>query len=307
MIHLALYGSGRWGTAILRTLHSMATADVSVIKRGEAPSAEVDGVIIATPISTHAELALPCIERGIPVFIEKPVTGSTDEARRLLAAAEKAHSLVHVGHIHLHNPAFAKAKELAPALGRLRYLYFEGLNNGPYRNDASVLWDWLPHPLSMAISLLGTTPRSVQAWGIHSLRPQNPALCDIGMVKYEFEAGAALLCVVNWLAPEKRTSLTIVGETSSLVYTDTATQKIALYEGMGPSVDGANVYHQTPSTTYPEYGKRLPLECELSSFIHAIEQGSRERSELALGVTIVELIAAAEESITKDGQIVLLK
>ena len=127
------------------------------------------------------------------------------------------------------------------------------------------------------------------------------------MVKYEFEDGAALLCIVNWLAPEKRTSLTIVGETSSLVYTDTATQKIALYASMGPSVDGANVYHQAPSITYPEYGTRMPLECELSSFIHAIEQGSHERSELALGITIVELIAAAEESITKDGQVVHVK
>ena len=304
MTHLALYGSGRWGTAILRTLQSMATVTVAVVKRGETPPIDIDGVIIATPISTHAELALPLIERGIPVYIEKPVTGSVDEAQRLFASAEKANSLVHVGHIHLHNPAFVKAKELAPALGRIRYLYFQGTNNGPFRNDASVLRDWLPHPLSMALSLLGATPWSVQAWGIPSLRPQNPALCDIGMLKYEFEAGVTLLCTVNWLAPEKRTSLSIVGETSSLVYTDTAAQNIAFYENMGPSVDGMNVYHQTPSISYPEYGKTSPLECELNAFIQAIEQGSHDRSGLALGVTIVELIAAAEESISKVGQIV---
>lgn len=307
MTRLALYGSGRWGSAILRTLERMADVTVAVVARDQRPPADIDGVIIATPISTHARLARPFIERGIPVYIEKPVTGSVEDARQLLAAAERADSLVHVGHIHLHNPAFVRARELAAGLGRIRYLYFEGTNNGPARKDASVLWDWLPHPLSMALSLLGATPCSAQAWGICSLRPQDATLCDVAMSKYEFDSGATLLCTVNWLAPEKRTALSVVGEKSSLVYTDTAAHSIALYEGMGPSVDGDNVYHHAPAITYPEYVKAAPLERELSAFITAIEHGSRDRSQLAFAVTIVELIAAAEQSMTRGGQTVLVE
>ena len=285
----------------------MANVTVAVVNRGQTPPADVDGVVIATPISTHAQLARPLIERGIPVCIEKPVTGSVAEARQLLAAAEQADCLVHVGHIHLHNPAFVRARELAPTVGRIRYLYFEGTNNGPVRTDASVLWDWLPHPLSMALSLLGATPCSAQAWGVRSLRPQDPTQCDVAMSKYEFESGATLLCTVNWLAPEKRTALSIVGERHSLVYTDTAAQSLALYQGMGPSMDGTNVYHHAPAVTYPDYAKTSPLECELSAFITAIGQGSRDRSQLALAVTIVELIAAAEDSMTSGGRIVAIE
>lgn len=284
----------------------METVTVSIVKRGERPPFDVDGVIIATPISTHAELALPYIERGIPVCIEKPVAGSVNDAQRLFDAAEKTNALVHVGHIHLHNPAFVKAKELLPALGQLRYLYFEGMNNGPFRTDASVLWDWLPHPLSMTLNLLGKLPRSVQAWGVQSLHPHNSALSDVGVVKYEFETGVALLCVVNWFAPEKRTALSIVGETSSLVYTDTAPKKIAWYQGMGPSISHEAVLHHVPTITYPPYEAVAPLEVELSAFVRAIERGSHEHSELALGVTIVELIAAAEKSIATGGNSIIL-
>ncbi|OGG72619.1 hypothetical protein A3A38_00025 [Candidatus Kaiserbacteria bacterium RIFCSPLOWO2_01_FULL_53_17] len=301
MIRLALIGHGRWGKAIHRTLEGFPNVSVTVVGHGETLQGDIDGVILATPISTHAELALPFIERGIPTFIEKPLTDSVTDAKRLLTAAEKANTLVQVGHIHLHNPAFVKVKELVPTLGRIRYLSFEGANNGPFRSDASVLWDWLPHPLSMALRLLETKPKSVQAWGINSLRPQKPALYDIGVVKYAFDGDVPLICTVNWLSPEKRTTMTIVGEKSSLVHTDTAEQKLALYEGMGPAVLGMQVTPQVPSISHPAYESGWPLEYELRAFVSAVENGSHDHSELAFGATVVELIAAAHQSIDKGG------
>lgn len=303
MTHLALIGHGRWGKSIERTLQHFTDVSVTIVGRGEFPPRDVDGVIIATPISTHLDLALPFIERGTPTFIEKPVTASIEEVKRLRVAAEKSDTLVHVGHIHLHNPAFIQAKAMVPTLGRIRYLLFEGMNNGPFHADVSVLWDWLPHPLSMALSLLYAEPVSVQAWGINILRFQVPDLHDFGIARFEFES-ASLVCTVNWLSPEKRTKMTIVGEHSSLVHTDTDLQKLALYYGMGPRVDGMRVSHQVPSIEYPEYESGWPLERELRAFIDAIQAGSRDRSGLALGARIVNLIAAAHSSIQNNGQIV---
>ncbi|OGG58887.1 hypothetical protein A2765_00715 [Candidatus Kaiserbacteria bacterium RIFCSPHIGHO2_01_FULL_56_24] len=305
MTRLALFGHGRWGKNILRTLEGFPDVSVTLVGRGETAPSDIDGAIIATPISTHMALALPLIERGTPLLIEKPLTDSADDADRLLAAAEKSDSLVQVGHIHLHNPAFLKARELLPSLGPIRYASFEGMNNGPFRPDASVLWDWLPHPLSMALRLFDAEPVSVQAWGINSLRPQIPALYDIGMVRYEFSGGAPLLSTVNWLSPEKRTRLAIIGERSTLVYYDSKPeQKLELYEGFGPLVEGARLTPQTPSISYPAYESGQPLERELRAFVGAIAQGSRDRSELAFGARIVRLIAAAHESIEKGGRAV---
>ena len=303
MTHLALVGHGRWGKSIDRTLQKFADVSVTIVCRGESPPIGVDGVIIATPISTHIDFALPFIERGTPTFIEKPVAASIEEVDRLLAAAEKSDTLVHVGHIHLHNPAFIQAMELVPTLGRIRYLLFEGMNNGPFHKDVSVLWDWLPHPLYMALGLLGAEPVSVQAWGINSLRIQEPGLHDFGIVRFEFDT-ASLVCIVNWLSPEKRTKMTIVGEDSSLVHADTELQKLTLYAGMGPRVDGISVTHQVPSVTHPTYESGWPLQRELRSFVDAVQAGSRDRSGLALGAKVVYLIAAAHNSIQKNGQIV---
>ena len=301
MTQLALYGHGRWGTAIERTLLAIPGVSVVVVGKGERAPAGIDGVIFATPIATHARLALPFIRKGLPVFIEKPLTNSVADARRLESAARESASLVHVGHVHLHNPAFRKVRELAPSLGPIRYLMFEGSNYGPFRNDASVLWDWLPHPLSMALELLRREPKSVQAWGINVLRPRAKALYDIGVTKYDFK-DATLLCTVNWVSPEKLTKMTIVGKTSSLVHTDTAPQKLALYQGMGPAVSGMKAAPQVPEITHPAYEGGWPLEHELRAFVDEIRNGSRNMSSLAFGRTIVELISAAHESVRKGGR-----
>jgi len=301
MIRLALYGHGRWGTAIQRTLQAIPDVSVVVVGRGKQAPTDIDGALFATPVITHARLALPFIRKAIPVFIEKPLTDSVADAKRLESAARKSGSLVHVGHIHLHNPAFLKAKELAPSLGPIRYLMFEGLSNGPFRNDVSVLWDWLPHPLSMALELIPGGPKSVQAWGINILRPRARTHYDIGVVRFDFK-GATLLCTVDWVAPEKRTKMTIVGKTSTLVHTDTDPQKLALYEGMGPAVQGMKLTPQMPAITHPAYESGWPLEHELRAFVEAIREGSHDRSGLEFGCRIVELIAAAHESIEKGGR-----
>ncbi len=303
MTHLALFGHGRWGKSIDSTLQNFPDVSVTIVGRDEKPPVDVDGVIIATPISTHIDVALPFIERGTPTYIEKPVAASIEEVDRLLAAAEKSNTLVHVGHIHLYNPAFIRAKELLPTLGRIRYLLFEGMNNGPFHKDVSVLWDWLPHPLYMALGLLGAEPVSVQAWGINSLRFQEPSLYDLGIARFEFDT-ASLVCIVNWLSPEKRTKMTIVGENSSLVHADTEMQKLILYTGMGPGVDGMRVTHQVPFVTHPTYESGWPLQRELRAFVDAVQAGSRDSSGLALGAKIVYLIAAAHNSVQRNGQIV---
>ncbi len=306
MLHIALYGRGRWGSAIKRTLDSMPDVSVTVVGRGSEAPSDIDGAIIATPISTHVELAMPFIREGIPVLIEKPLTDSFRAAKQLIATAKKSRSLVQVGHIHLHNPAFKKVQELVPTLGGIRYLYFEGTNNGPFRNDASVLWDWLPHPLSMAIQLLKSEPLQVQAWGFSFLHPRSQ-LYDLGIVKYDFPKSVALICSVNWLNPEKRTKMTIVGKHSSLVHTDTDQQKIALYENMGPGVKGTQVTHQVPSITHPSYAPGWPLEHELRAFLEAIQKKQRDRAELDLGAKIVTCIEAAQNSAKKGGKVVRFK
>jgi predicted dehydrogenase len=160
-VRLGLVGRGRWGQNIERTLRSFPDVSLTIIARGD-PAPRLDGVVIATPSATHAEIALPYVTAGVPTFIEKPMVTTVADAERLRDAAEKSGGLVFVGHIFLYHPAFVAVLELVPKLGKLRYLACEGVNDRP-RRDSSVLWDWLPHHLSMAGAIFGRDPAEVCA------------------------------------------------------------------------------------------------------------------------------------------------
>jgi predicted dehydrogenase len=287
MVRLALVGLGRWGKNIQRTLEALP--DVELVSVED----DIDGVLIATPGSTHAEVALPFIERGLPVFIEKPLATSMADAQKIAEAAAKSGAQIFVGHIHLYNPAYLKVKELLPSLGDIRLLYFEGMNNGPYRDDMSALWDWAPHDVVVALDLLGSEPTAIKSSSYEFLRP-GKNLPDMTVAHLDFAGGMKAILSVSWLMPEKRKKLTIVGSTSSLVWDDTAEKKIILYENMGPKV-GEGVEWQQPTISYPEYDKTAPLTAEMMAFVEMVKTKQPPKTDVAQGIQVVKIIEAIEQ------------
>ena len=282
-MHIALIGSGKWGTAIARTLDTFPDVKLTVVEKGNSPPDGIDGVIIATPSATHAAVALPFIEQGIPTFIEKPLTTSIIDAERIREAVARSHTPVFVGHIYLYNPAFQKVKGLLPTLGTLSYVLSEKMNYGP-RTDASVFWDWLPHDASMLFELFGT-PQTVQAWGI--ARAGANDRYDMATIRFTFENAPASVSIISWLSPEKRKHMTFVGEKGALVFDDGAEKKLILYRGA--------------DVTYPEYESELPLTRELRVFIDSVRHKSFTSDGLTMGYRIVSLVAAAEASARAGG------
>src|SRR6202012_4674267 len=111
---------------------------------------------------------------------------------------------------------------------------------------SSVLWDWLPHGLSMAQALFDVNPDSVQTWGIGAASRFHAAIA-----RFEI-AGLPFIANVSWMSPLKRHRMTIVGQDNSLTFDDTAERKLSL--------------HDTRGTSYPAYGQELPLTRELLAF-----------------------------------------
>lgn len=292
MIALALIGVGRWGKNIQRTLEGhpeatlkyiCATPDETVVL---ADKDDLDGVLIATPGSTHAAIALPFIKKGIATFIEKPLTTSVADALALQKAANQSGALVMVGHVHLYNPAYLLTKQLAQESGNILHLHFEGMNNGPRRDEMSALWDWAPHDVAMALDLLGTGPITIQAWGIESLRP-GKNLYDTAFIKLTFPKNIIVTCHISWLFPEKRKRLTVMAERDMTVFDDTAQKKVSLYKNQ--------------EISHPEYSPEPPLKRELDAFIASIKTKQPPITHLNQGVKVVQIIAKAEESMKQDG------
>lgn len=282
-MRLGLIGRGRWGRNIERTLLSFGDVSVVSIGRNEPLRRELDGVIIASPSATHAELALPYIRAGIATFIEKPMATSVADAQRIREAAQHTQTAVFIGHLQLFNPAFQAALDVLPALGPIQYVHCDSANDNP-RADSSVLWDWSPHDLAMARAVFAAEPTCVQAWSLTGTENIQAAVS-----RYQFGA-ASLVSVMSWLSLIRRTQVTICAEQGVLIFDDRAQRKLVLHQRDG-------------IVSHPGYEGELPLTRELRAFLDLIRSRSTDPSHIALGVGIVRAIEAAEESIKNGGAV----
>lgn len=273
-LSIGLIGLGRWGLNIKRTLESLGVT-VIVIERNHIVPEKLDGVCIATPSSTHVEVALPYIERGIPTFIEKPMATSSADVARLEEAARTSGAPIFVGHIYLYNPAFRKIVELARTIGIVQGMSAEGANDAP-RSDSTVLWDWLPHHVAMAREILGINPSrvSVTSAATHAIR-------DAAIITYMF-GSIPLVSRISWVSPEKKRMFTIVGTEGTIVFDETADHKITL-------VKGSDVEH-------PLYEAEPPLTVELRAFLNMVQTRREDRPHLVDARDIIRAIEAAEEA-----------
>lgn len=281
-LRLGLIGRGRWGQTIERTLASFPDVSVVPIARGVARPAALDGVLIATPSATHAEIALPYIEAGIATFIEKPMATSVRDAERIRDAAARSGAPVFVGHLYLHHPAFLAGLELLPELGPVRSLVCEGANDRP-RTDSSVLWDWLPHDLSMARVILGRDAGDARAWALLG----NPG-AEVAAAEFRF-GDTALISMMSWHSPVRVRRTTIVCDRAILVFDDRVDRKLALHRKGG-------------AVSYPVYSGELPLTREVGAFLQMTRSRESDASHLESGIAIVRAIAAAERSTAIDGK-----
>jgi UDP-N-acetylglucosamine 3-dehydrogenase len=281
-LRLGLIGHGPWGRNIERTLASFDDVSLTLIGRTTPRPTDLDAVLIATPGPTHADVALPYIEKGIATFIEKPMATSVADAERIAEAARASGALVFVGHTDLYNPAFRRALDVLPTLGAVRHILFEGMNDRPLPHS-SALWEWLPHPLAAARTILRTAPTRAAAWNLAA-----------GTAKARFDyASAFVLATVSWQSPIKKRSLTVTCEAGELVFDDTQAAKLTLHR------DG-----QAPMPI--AHGNDLPLTLELRAFVDAVAAGAKDRSQLEAAVTVTRAIAAAERSAAEGGTAVAL-
>jgi predicted dehydrogenase len=141
----------------------------------------VDAVTIAASTPAHFALAKLFLENGVHVLVEKPMTSTSDEARILVALAEKKGLKLQVGHVERFNPALLSARE---SLTDVRFIECHRL--APYKSrstDTDVVFDLMIHDLDVILSLVNSRPTFVSAVGIPVLTDK----IDIASARIEFE------------------------------------------------------------------------------------------------------------------------
>ena len=148
---------------------------------------QVDAVVVAVPTELHCEIAVPFLERGTPVLVEKPMSRTLADADRMIDAASRSGAVLAVGHTERHNPAVGAAMRL---VSNPRFIEVHRLSAFPDRSlDIDVVFDLMIHDLDVILAIVGSDVVSMEAVGVPVLTPSY----DIANVRLRFASG----CIAN--------------------------------------------------------------------------------------------------------------
>lgn len=329
-IRVGAVGCGYWGPNLIRNLRQLPDCDLKVIcdsseqrlshmrrlHPGVATThrfeqlledAELDAVIIATPVLFHYEMAKACLEAGKHVFIEKPMARTVAEAEELVALADRQGLTLMVGHTFLFSPAVRRMKQIVEAgdIGEVQYISARRLNLGLFQKDINVAWDLAPHDLSILLHLLEQMPVSVSCQGSsHVTR----GIEDVTLMHLTFPKNRCAFIHNSWLDPKKVRQMTVVGSKRMIVYDDTEPlEKLKIYDAR---VEAPPHYDTFAEFTYSyHYGdayvpclkQEEPLKLECQHFLDCIRGECAPLADGRRGLEVVRILEAAGESLRQRG------
>ena len=273
---------------------------------------QLDAVIIATPVRFHYDMAKAALSVGKHVFIEKPIARTEAEAEELVNLAESQGLVLMVGHTFLFSPAVRRMKEIIDAgdIGQVQYISARRLNLGLFQKDINVAWDLAPHDISILLYLLEESPLSVSCQGNSHM---GRGIEDVTMMYLNFRKNRCAFIHNSWLDPKKVRQMTVVGSRRMIVYDDTEPlEKLKIYDArveVPPHYDtfAEFTYSYHYGDAYVPYIKQdEPLKLECQHFVDCIRKGREPLTSGRLGLDVVKILEAADESLKQQGASVSL-
>jgi predicted dehydrogenase len=334
---LGMIGCGYWGPNLLRNYASLENARVKVVAdqaeerrrfvKKSFPSIalandgdevltdpEISAVVIATPAASHGALVRRALAAGKDVFVEKPLSLSTEEAAELARLADRERRVLMVGHTFLYNAAVRELKRRIDAgeLGKLHYLYSQRLNLGIVRSDVNASWNLAPHDISIGRYLLGADPLTVTANGVRALQPEAERLEDVVFLALTYPNDVVMNVHVSWLDPRKVRTMTVVGDKKMIVYDDVSEDKLLIYDKGITRGDPAPVEQPTSfarfkmitragDLTIPNLRVPEPLQEECRHFVSCLISRERPMTDGWSGVAVTAVLEAADRSLARGG------
>ena len=330
MIRIGVIGAGHWGPNYVRNFRELDAAQMVAVADPRADAratlqqrfpdlklyedyrellaeGEIDGVVVATPASTHHEIGMACLQAGKHVLIEKPLATSAAAALELAQYPLADGQIFMVGHIFRFHPGINRVRELMyeGTLGTTRYLHCVRTNLGPVRKDVSVIWDLAPHDVSIALHLFNGMPARVSATMGYYLQ-NSPG--DVAFITLTFPGGELVNIHVSWVDPQKRREVDVIG-TNALVRFDDMnvgeTVRIvqrALLEVPSYSTFGEfQLVTHAGESVIPFIPPKEPLKEQCQEFLKSIQTRQQPLSDVRDGYRICAILEAAEASAKQDG------
>ena len=249
---------------------------------------EVDGVVVAVPTELHAEIAVPFLERGTPVLVEKPMSRTIADADRMIAAAAAGKAALAVGHTERHNPAVAIALRLVTAP---RFIEVHRLSAFPDRSlDIDVVFDLMIHDLDVILAIVGPDVVSIEAVGV----PVLTGKYDIANVRLRFASGCIANITASRISKDRVRKIRFF-QPDAYLSVDYASQEVEGYRLIRkeprPDIQGGTIPVERDE----------PLRRELIDFINAIRGGGAPLVDGVAGLRALTLASQIAERMETVG------
>ena len=270
-VHIGVVGLGYWGPNLARNFSALAGSQLAWCCDGSEAARErfapqfpharftgelnhllddpsLDAVVVATPVPSHAELAIRALEAGKHCFVEKPLALTRATPSGSLAAQNESGRTLMVGHLLEYHPGVRHLKEIVDAgeLGQVRYIYSNRLNLGKLRADENALWSLGAHDVSVLLHLAGEEPYELVAHGESYVRS---GVEDVVFCFLRFPSGVTAHMHLSWLDPHKERRFTVVGSKRMATFDDMDPErKLTIYD---KGFDESGSKRREPASTSP--------------------------------------------------------
>ena len=330
MINIGLIGYGYWGPNLARNFHQNPFMELASIcdfsnERLKAASIiyphtkmcrnaddiikdnNIDVVAIATPVSTHFDLARRALLAGKHVWLEKPMTETVAQGEELIELASQRQLKLQVDHTFVYTGAVRKIYSLIDSgeMGEIIYYDSTRVNLGLFQQDVDVIWDLAPHDIAIMDYLMPFKKTAVSATGsdYFGTKMISKSLLTIFMAN-----NVVAHINVSWVSPVKIRQTLIGGTSKMILYDDTQpSEKLKIYD-KGVELDYTKedlyriqVQYRVGDMYAPKLEDHEALSLEAQHFAECISQGHEPLTNGHSGLEVVKVLVAAQKSLKLNG------
>tara|TARA_Y100001938_G_scaffold146466_1_gene225359 strand:+ start:981 stop:1880 length:900 start_codon:yes stop_codon:yes gene_type:complete len=291
---LAVIGTGYWGSKIVDTVKAMGLPvtlyDINDSLDTIVPSL-IDGVIIATPASTHKDLTKIMLRKGIHVLVEKPAFMNMAEFNEIEPYTAKAKLMA--GHILLYNEHFDFLKQTVVDK-EILHIEHRRLAWGRLQKDIDPILHYAPHDIAVLDNLLNVMPDEIQSKGIQITRQSQPdfVTCDLkyGKVTAQIQMG--------WYYHEKIRDISVITDKGTLVWSDAKDKSKWISQGIE---QGRQIQHMDKNKTFSQ--SVTPLQRQIGAFVDYCEKDKLPDSNMEHIKRVTYIVECMQKSL-KTGEVI---
>lgn len=263
--------------------------------------------IVATPAKTHFQVASELMSSGLHVLVEKPLGMTVQETSSLLDLANNKKVTLYTGLNYMTHPCVQAVASINEKTLDLNHMQSERYNFGPRRSDVGIVYDLLPHDISMAMAVFQSEPESVKGIGLES-----QAVSGAVSIEVIFRNGSTLICNLSWKHPKKIRNVSFSGSDSVVFFDELASpgQEVLLKKfsetETSENLFAYSIIHEeyidiSPFCINPEIisMRNQPLAISLSHFKRSIDNGDYVTFSATAGDSIVKIFHDLEEQVRK--------